>query len=293
MPIEMNTLMLCAYMVTAFLGAAMVFYNLTEKTYAGFRHWALGTAVVSGGYLFFLMRGLIPLWGSILLVNTCFVLGSIMRLDGVERFVRGRALARAYYAAPLIIAAVNGWFYLVRDSIVLRSFFLALMLCLICLRIAHALHRHAPEDSAPLYRITAACFTLLGLELLFRSLLWLLQPEATMLDARLYHVAHYLFIILMEIAWAISYLMMNSQRLRRELAQSHDRLRGTVTDLEKALSEIKTLRGFLPICSSCKKIRDDRGYWNQIECYIRKHTEAEFSHSICPECVTRLYPDHR
>ena len=60
--------------------------------------------------------------------------------------------------------------------------------------------------------------------------------------------------------------------------------------LQKALSEIKTLRGILPICSYCKKIRNDEGYWDQIESYIRDHSEAEFSHSICQECVKILYP---
>ena len=61
--------------------------------------------------------------------------------------------------------------------------------------------------------------------------------------------------------------------------------------LKDALSKIKTLSGMLPICASCKKIRDDNGYWNQIENYIREHSEAEFSHGLCPECAQKLYPD--
>lgn len=60
---------------------------------------------------------------------------------------------------------------------------------------------------------------------------------------------------------------------------------------EKALQEVRILRGFLPICASCKKIRDDNGYWAQIEGYIRDHSEAEFTHSICPDCAKKLYPD--
>ena len=64
-----------------------------------------------------------------------------------------------------------------------------------------------------------------------------------------------------------------------------------IEKLQKALSEVKTLRGFLPICASCKKIRDDKGYWNQIETYIRNHSEAEFSHGLCPECARKLYPE--
>ena len=62
-------------------------------------------------------------------------------------------------------------------------------------------------------------------------------------------------------------------------------------ELQAALSEIKTLSGLLPICASCKKIRDDKGYWNQLELYIRDHSEAEFSHSICPTCAEKLYGD--
>ena len=64
-----------------------------------------------------------------------------------------------------------------------------------------------------------------------------------------------------------------------------------VHQLQNTLEHIKTLRGIIPICASCKKIRDDKGYWNQVEVYIRDHSDAEFSHGICPECVQKLYPD--
>ncbi|RJR35495.1 MAG: PAS domain S-box protein [Desulfobacteraceae bacterium] len=57
------------------------------------------------------------------------------------------------------------------------------------------------------------------------------------------------------------------------------------------MAEVKKLRGLLPICASCKNVRDDKGYWNQIEVYIRNHSEAEFSHSICPKCAQKLYPE--
>ncbi len=63
----------------------------------------------------------------------------------------------------------------------------------------------------------------------------------------------------------------------------------THIDFKKAREEIKTLRGFLPICATCKKIRDDKGYWNILESYIQKHSVAKFSHSMCPECSDKLY----
>lgn len=64
-----------------------------------------------------------------------------------------------------------------------------------------------------------------------------------------------------------------------------------IQKLEASLSEIRTLRGILPLCAFCKKIRDDKGYWEQVDVYISKHTEADISHSICPECFKKHYPD--
>ena len=61
--------------------------------------------------------------------------------------------------------------------------------------------------------------------------------------------------------------------------------------IKNALEEVKALSGLLPICASCKNIRDDKGYWNKIEAYIGTHSEAEFTHSICPDCAKKLYPE--
>ena len=84
----------------------------------------------------------------------------------------------------------------------------------------------------------------------------------------------------------IEYLEMISENIGLAVRNSM-----AYTKLREALDEIKILRGILPICSSCKKIRDDKGYWKQIELYIRDHSEAEFSHGICPDCVKILYPE--
>ena len=75
---------------------------------------------------------------------------------------------------------------------------------------------------------------------------------------------------------------------RKQVEKERENL---INKLQDAIAKIKTLRGLLPICSSCKKIRDDKGYWNQIESYIRDHSEAEFTHGICPKCAKKLYPE--
>jgi DNA-binding NtrC family response regulator len=72
---------------------------------------------------------------------------------------------------------------------------------------------------------------------------------------------------------------------RREAVAAQQRL---IAQLEEALSKVKTLSGLLPICSACKKIRDDQGYWSQVEGYIQEHTDARFTHSYCPECARKF-----
>ena len=103
----------------------------------------------------------------------------------------------------------------------------------------------------------------------------------------------------------ISDIRRRLQVQKEEIQQAHDKIQIEMTsrqqaeiekdslikELKDALNNVKTLSGMLPICASCKKIRDDKGYWNQIESYIKNHSEAEFSHGICPECRKKLYPD--
>ncbi len=80
--------------------------------------------------------------------------------------------------------------------------------------------------------------------------------------------------------------------LLQERKQAEAQRELLIAQLREALSKVRMLSGFLPICASCKKIRDDKGYWNQIENYIREHSEAEFSHGICPECQEKFYPGY-
>ena len=81
--------------------------------------------------------------------------------------------------------------------------------------------------------------------------------------------------------WVVAVLI----EMRQQLEQERENL---IAKLEDALASIKTLRGFLPICASCKKVRDDKGYWNRIETYLSEHSLAEFTHSLCPECSEDL-----
>jgi DNA-binding response OmpR family regulator len=85
-------------------------------------------------------------------------------------------------------------------------------------------------------------------------------------------------------------LLARLQSISRIIKAEHERDQ-VIRELQHALTTIKTLRGMLPICSNCKKIRDDKGYWEEVELYVIKHTDAEFTHGICPECERLLYKD--
>jgi PAS domain S-box-containing protein len=76
---------------------------------------------------------------------------------------------------------------------------------------------------------------------------------------------------------------------RKRAEEERERL---IAELQAALAKVKTLSGLLPICASCKKIRDDKGYWHQVEVYVRNHSEAQFSHGLCPKCMKKLYPEY-
>lgn len=75
---------------------------------------------------------------------------------------------------------------------------------------------------------------------------------------------------------------------RKQVEQQREKL---IAELQEALSKVKTMSGLLPICANCKRIRDDQGYWSQVEAYISQHSDAAFSHGICPDCLRKLYPD--
>jgi hypothetical protein len=74
---------------------------------------------------------------------------------------------------------------------------------------------------------------------------------------------------------------------RKRAEQEREKL---IAELQEALGNIKTLSGLIPICANCKKIRDDKGYWQQVEVYVRDHSEARFSHGLCPECAKLFFP---
>ena len=89
----------------------------------------------------------------------------------------------------------------------------------------------------------------------------------------------------------VTMLKATEAELRLHKERLEELVRARTAELSDALARVKTLSGFLPICASCKKVRDDKGYWTQVEAYLHEHSEIEFSHGLCPDCMKKLYPN--
>jgi len=95
------------------------------------------------------------------------------------------------------------------------------------------------------------------------------------------------FFILAAVAAVLAVLIAHRVRVRQLVAREHELGRR----VKEALAEVKVLSGLLPICSNCKSVREDGGYWQRIESYIQTHSQAQFTHGICPDCMVKLYPE--
>ncbi len=289
---DIKTILICNAAVTAFLGSALYFYKSNQKTYPGFGFWMSGTFIVTIGYISIVLRGTIAEWVSIIMVNGAFSLAAVLRLEGAELFIRDHRINRWYYSIPVIVMALCAVFYFLLDSIIIRNLIFSLSVTFIGVLIGSKFIHYAPRYNRNVYKVTGTLFYMFGLVMMVRAVMWILHPGFGLFNSGQTQVVYFLAIMIFETGWGMALLMMNSQRLEEDLWTSQNKLHVTIAKLEKAMSEIKTLSGLLPICSSCKKIRDDKGYWNQIESYIKIHTEAEFSHSLCPDCARELYPDY-
>ncbi len=287
-----KTIFLVLTMGSGFLALAQIFYLLTRRTYPGFGLWSLAVLAMFLGYLLMSLRAAMPLWVSVQAGNTAFVLAAVLALIGTCRFLGLSPPGAKVWLAPLVSLAATSFFFWVYDNAVLRGLSMSLVLAVVGLPVAWLMVRHAPKGGRPTYLGTALLVALLCLALPLRSALLLIAaPQSSLFTPYFVNTWYLLIAVFCQMGWTIGFVMMNDQRLEQDLRRSRAELRSTIDDLQRARREVKQLGGLLPICANCKKIRDDTGYWNQLESYIKKHSEARFTHSLCPDCAKELYPE--
>jgi len=213
------------------------------------------------------------------------------KVEAVHRFTRDHKLKKVYYCLPVTIIPIEMYFFIVNDHIILRNLIVTIFIVVLAIMASVEFYNNRTKKNRNLYIVLISLNLIYGVFLLARAIAWLLNPRDSLFIAGIAHQLYFFIVTVFEMGFGISWLMMNNQRLEEELLASKDKLQATVSELKKAISEVKTLSGIIPICMHCKEIRDDQGYWNQIEKFVSEHSEAEFSHGICPQCMEEKYPD--
>jgi hypothetical protein len=288
---NVRLLFIVVTVVTVLMALIMLFFQSTRKTYPGFTRWTLGASGMAAGFVFLILRGIINDYLSILVVNVSFPLGVVWYLDGMRKFLSLKPMSKFLYIFPLISLLACTYYYFAVDAAAWRNLFMSVTVAIPNWIMAFLIFRHSPKKESAFYPIIGMVILSSGLLILIRSFWVLFMPDFDVLSESPVQIGYFISVIIMQIAGIISFILLNSERLERELENTEINLKKTVDDLQKALVEVKTLGGLLPICANCKKIRDDSGYWHQLEAYISTHSEAEFSHGTCPECARKLYPE--
>jgi len=275
-----------------------------RNTYKGMVQWSSMFFLQGTGILLILLRGVIPAFWSVWIANGMVVGGVWLGLTGINLFLGKPPWRRREATLFFVFMLLNSYLTFVSSDVNLRSMNVAACLTVYFLWSAGSLYRVTPLEMRHVTRSSA--FTYLALSVLFvlRFMLLLLTPYLSEAYLESGGVEP-LFFLLLECAYVVmatSLVVMVNRRLGYDLhlqkevelsrrREEHDARQRLLDEREKTISELKILSGMLPICSSCKKIRDDQGYWSQLEDYIHTHSQAEFSHSLCPLCAERFYPD--
>jgi len=287
----MYPLFIACAVVNFILMLIMVFFYLRSNNYPGFGHWTAGGGCIALGYLMIVFRGTIPVPISIVIQNFSFPLAGILYLSGMKRFLGLKEMFGGWYALPVVSALVSGFSIFFFDSAPLRAITMSLTFS-----VPHFLTSFVVFKN---YHAIRSTFSLiLGLEMALMStvvIIWGIWTFITfgfqIFTGNPFQTGFFVTTMAFQIVITFSYIMLNTERFNRDLLKAEAALRENVEHLEKSLVEVRTLRGLLSICANCKKIRDDHGNWVQVEVYVRDRTHADFSHSVCPECAKKLYPD--
>lgn len=262
-------------------------YRRWQVAWPGFAFWTAGTAGLAAGYAVMYYRPSLTVVAAVSLTHASFLAMTLLRLEGICRFLGKRSILRIGLVTTATELLLVLFFTVVADVIVARTILFNGLLTFGCLYSGWMLITHRAPGSRLPYRTLGALQAAYPVALVFNAVYSIATGTIGVASVGV----PYLFaFFILEVATGAAFLMVQGKRAEEKTSEAEAELRATVADLEQALAEIRTLSGLVPICASCKKIRDDEGYWNEVEIYIRRHTQADFTHGICPECVSRLYP---
>ncbi len=277
--LDMRTLFFVSGIISLIFFVIMLYVYMTRKIYPGFWEWVVSYSLLFTASTLISLRGIIPDFLSIVMANLFIAAGLILWEYGLIAFTGGKQRMGWHIFILVFLTTTSIYFTYSSPDVNIRILIISGLTTAYCIRCLSVIHKRIPLILPKSNLLLIVAFYGLALWSTFRFFFTLfLEQEIS--DLMTTGIIHGLMIIVSfssTILTGMGYIAITLQRVEN--------------DFLVAQNEIKTLKGFLPICSSCKKIRDDKGYWNQIESYIREHSEAEFTHGICPECFKKLYPD--
>jgi hypothetical protein len=257
----------------------MLYFYRNRKTYTGFKQWTFAYLLNFCGFVLLSLRNILPDFITIILANSLIVLCFVLIARGMIYFTEGEQNIWVDIAPPSVLIIIFIYFVYFSPDVNARIIVISLIIMFLCLRCVSITLRKITIILGGKNWLLLATFMFWTLWLLLRTALTI-SIEANIqnfMPAGAIQGITFAASSIGHIFIVFGLLIINAQRLEQ--------------NLNKANEEIHTLRGILPICSYCKKIRDGNGYWNQIDAYIEEHSEAEFSHSICKECAEKYFPD--
>jgi len=278
--LDIRTLLFVVSILGLVICLSFVYVLKTRKTYAGFGAWTLSSLASFVGLLLVSLRSAIPDLFSIVFGGVLIVSGVACIAFGLDLFF-GKPVRWRHYAALMLVTiagflfftyvapSVNARIMIVSGAIIALDLWCALL-------VRNRVVRLLGGTNWFLFAAFLVSAVLHAVRFLLAAFIDPAIPD--LMAASRLHAISLLLMAGVQIFLILGLLLLNFQRVER--------------DLRISLDEIKILQGIIPICSSCKKVRDDRGAWKQIESYIRDHSEAQFSHGICPDCAHRLYPEY-
>jgi hypothetical protein len=285
MGIDIRTLVLVSTIVSLIValtfGAAT--WNFSERKRPT-AWWALGFLLLAGGFLSLYLRGFLVPVVSIVLANAFLASSAVALLWGIDTFIgkRPRFLWGIIIVVGVCLLSLVFTFAWPRYDI--RVVIITLPRVAITVCIAMRLLRHVARGLRLQRGVTTAFFLADALVELMRAIIVAAGVgQNEVLANGPASLSLFISGFIIPICAAIGLLSMVARQTELDREK-------TIAELEIALGKVRTLSGLLPICASCKRIRDENGTWQQVELYVRDRTHASFSHSICPDCTEKLYP---
>lgn len=277
--LDVRTLSFVISIIGLVLCFCMLYVFATRKTYGGFMHWTAASILLGGAMGLVSYRNILPDFASILVANLLIVAGIGLVARGLELFTGKKPNNWLFISISAVAVVVFPCFTFYAPSVNARIISLSAILAVLFGYSAYISHKDIPKLVKDRNSFLLASFSILALWNLLRMIMTATSdPIPDLMTASIFHGITLTVFLCGHITVITGLIIVNFQKVE--------------LDLSTAIDEVKTLRGIIPICTSCKKIKDDKGAWGLVEEYVRAHSHAEFSHGMCPECMKKFYPEY-